>query len=316
MALFGEDGQLLFEIKGKAKWLGLKRYRSYVAVCTDRIRIEMWGNNDTYTQENIPDVYIREPVVEGVKSRTVLLKFCENGEYGTYDLDDKTFPGLAEKMERVLEKEWSHILKMRDCPQTVRWFTACCAAVKIVSGENPHIFGGVYKEPQSIAEYRKVLCESWRFNDRQDFLHMLPNLLEGYAVKQYGSGPAAGVARMSDSERALRREIADEGGERCIWVWDLQRLILISALGYVADWLAREEALDWCLKAGQKLQGLCRNWDDFMRCYLLSYCLWSGDSLKDRSSIAGQRRQAYEYYRQLPGNPWQVAWNYPLTREW
>lgn len=256
-----DESTLIFEIEGVPIKKNLfKKHRSYVAVYNRGIHIELNGEIDEYTRREIIDVYIKEPVVEGVDNRTVVIEFHEDDEQNYYESEDDTFPCLSEKIEQVLKKEWSYLLEKRAYPETVKWFVACNAIVSIVSEQNPYIFGGGYKESDLISAQREVLKEWWGFENRRDLLKMLPELLGG--------------------------RTATEGGERCFWAWDLQRLILISALGYVSDYISWEDALDWSLKAGQKLQKLFKSWDDFIECYLLGYCLWAEESLDDEESEA------------------------------
>jgi hypothetical protein len=92
-------------------------------------------------------------------------------------------------------------------------------------------------------------------------------------------------------------------------------MILLCAYGFLCDWLSWEDSLNWCLKAGQKLQSLYRSWDGFIDCYLHGYCAWSGESLDDEDSEAYERKQVYEHYKKLRVNPWQVAWDCPLVFE-
>jgi len=316
-----DESTLIFEIEGVPRKKNLfKKLRSYVAVYNRGIHIELDGEIDEYTRREIFDVYIKEPVVSEVDSRTTVVEFHEEDEQNYYELEDDTFPGLSEKMEQVLKKQWSYLLEKRAYPETVKWFVACNAIVSIVSEQNPYIFGSAYKESDAISEQREVLKEWWNFNNRSDLLNMLPKLLEGRAVKEYlewkKAAETVGYESMDEQAVDLWRKITEKGGERCFWAWDLQRLILISSLGYVSDYISWEDALDWCLKAGQKLQTLFKSWDDFIECYLLGYCSWSEESLDDEESEAFERKQVYEFYKALPQNPWTIDWNYPLKREW
>jgi hypothetical protein len=298
-----KEGILIFEIEGKPNKVGFfKKQRSYIAVFYDAIVIEFNGEKDYYGRRDIFDIYIQEPVVEGVESRTTRIEFYEEGEQKNYALDDDTFPGLANKIEGILEKEWSHITKKRDYPETVKWFIACCSVVHIVSEQNPFIFGSAYKEPENISAQREELYENWGFNNKHDLLDMLPQLLDDRTIKQNQKN-----AKYGEFNADL---------ERCFRAWDLQRLILLSALGYLCDYLSWEESLDWCLIAGKKLQGYFRSWDDFMNSYLLGYSIWSDEDLEDEDSEAYERKQVYEYYKKMLHSPWSVQWYLTLTKEW
>jgi hypothetical protein len=210
-------GRLLFEIEGVPRRRFMKKLRSYAALYEDAVEIELDGVRDLYTRHDVSDIFVKEPLVEGIDSRTVVVEFAEEGEQNWYELEESTFPEIASKIEMALEREWAFIADRRNYPDAVRWLTACCAVVSISGEENPFIFGGTYREPENAAAQREVLYDSWGFNNRQELLAMLPLLLDGRAVKQYRE---AGMR-----QAAIKRE----GGERCLWAWDLQRCILLGA---------------------------------------------------------------------------------------
>jgi hypothetical protein len=337
----------LFEIEGRPYKKGFKKYRSHVALYADRIEIEQYGERDVYLCDDIIDVFIKEPVIQGIDSRETFIEYYEEGEQGTYALEDDTFPGLAAKMELVIEDEWAFVSEKHAYSETVAWFNGCNAVVMIAGEQNPALFGGAYKNPDDIAGRREVLYESWRINNRKQLLAMLPKLLEGRAVTIYRAqrqvldganvqqafgqfkssfdeddvqallegviAAERAVADKQSDERAIFDEIAHTGGERCLWAWDLQRVLYLSALGYVADFLSWEEAMDYCLQAGLKLQGVFGGWDAFMRGYLLGYCLWAGERLDDEDGEAYERQAIFDCYRTLRNSPWATDWGTKLT---
>ena len=310
----GEGSTLLFEIEGIPVKRMFKKIRRYIAVYTDGIFIMIDGE-EFQNRDDFIDIFIQEPVIKGIECPQTVFELLENGERYYYVLEDSVFPGLSEQMKEVVEYEWTHISKKREYPETVKWLNACCAVVHVVSELNPRIFGGTYKSPEVSAEQRKGLHEGWGFNDKHDFMDMLPQLLDGRTVKQYRE-KAVNDKLLNYGERVLFRDLAVEGGERCLWAWDLQRLILLCELGYICDYISWEDALNWSLVAGKKLQPLFSDWDDFMNCYLLGYCYWSGDDLNDKESHAAERKRVYEYYKKLPDSPWAIAWNLLLKCEW
>jgi hypothetical protein len=318
-------GRLLFEVEGKPMKSGLlKKHVSYVGVFEKGMLIKMWGDTDAYHIDDIIDIYVKEPVVGEVTSRTTMVLFYEDGEEGNYELENDIFPELAEKMARLIEREWSFIKDRRNYPDSVKWFIACTAVVQISSEQNPYIFGSNYKDPEAMKEQRKELFDSWGINQKADLLKKLESLYDGRAVKSYHetienlAGLSVGELEeeLGEDLQFIHEKIARAGGENCVWAWDLQRLILLSSLAYVCDYLAWEDSLDWCLKAGQKLQKLFHGWDEFMNCYLLGYCLWAEERLDDEESEAHERLRAYEYYKKLRNNPWSIDWNHSLLREW
>jgi hypothetical protein len=302
-------GTLLFEIQGIPLRRFLKKINRYFAVYSNGIHVVI-DENVFCEKDRIFNIYIKEPVIEDINSRTTVIEFDgEDEQRLSFEFDDETFPGLSEQMERLLENEWSDLLPNRAYTETVKWIVACSAVVKIAGGLNPHVFGSAYKGRQEIAEQRELLYNSWGFETKSDLLDMLPQLLNGRAVMQYREK----VAGDNQLEHILYRQIAEAGGERCLWSWDLQRLIFLCNLGYASEYLTWEEALAWSLKAAKKLQQLYKSWDEFMHCYLLGYCFWSGESMDDPESQAFERKRIYERYKNQPGNnPWSVRWDAEL----
>jgi hypothetical protein len=185
MSDYEGEQRLLFQIEGEPRRRGLKKLRSIVAVYNDEISIELDGESDIYSQEEIFDIYIKEPIVEDVDSRTTVIEFYEEGEQGYYELEDDTFPGLAAQMERVLAHEWAYILQKRKYPETVKWFNACNAILNIAAEQNPLIFGGADKNPDTMNAQRKVLFDTWKVNTAKDLEGWLYKLLDGRSVRQY-----------------------------------------------------------------------------------------------------------------------------------
>ena len=290
-----------FEIEGIPRRERFRKRRSYIAVSDNAVFIELDGEKDHILLEDIFDIYIKEPIVEDVTSRTTVIEFYEEGDTNWYELEDETFPSLAEKMSSLLQTNWRHFEDKRKYPDTVKWFLACQAILSIAGEQNPGIFGGAYRNPDTAAAQREVLFDSWGFNKKEDFMAMLPKLYDGRSARQYETDPNSNRDRLNN---------------KGIWAWDLQRLIALCGLGYICDYISYEDSLDWCLKAGQKLQNIYSSWDDFFESYLLGYCYWSGDDLSDDDSEAYMRKGIYEFYKNRPDSPWNIPWNHPLKKEW
>ena len=307
--------QNYFEIEGIARRGGFRKQRSYIAVSRDAVFIELDGEKDHIPLEDIFDIYIQEPITEDVTSRTTVIEFYEAGDTNWYELEDETFPNLAAKMESLLKTSWRHFEDKRKYPDTVKWFLACQAIMSIAGGQNPAIFGGAYKNPDTSASQREVLYESWGFNKKEDFAAMLPKLYEGRAMREYEA--ELRNKRSLDCDRlALIESIETNCKTKGVWAWDLQRLIALCGLGYISDYISYEAALDWCLKTGQKLQSIYSSWDDFMQSYLLGYCYWSEDDIDDEDSEAYMRKGIYAFYQNRLDSPWQISWNHVLSKEW
>ncbi|KZX13088.1 DUF1266 domain-containing protein [Methanobrevibacter curvatus] len=306
---------LLFQIEGKPRRHRLKNLRSFVAVYNNKITIELDGETDIYSSEEIFDIYIKEPIVEDVGSKTTVIEFYEEGEQGFYELEDDTFPGLATQMEKALTHQWVYILEKCEYPETVKWFNACNAILNIATEQNPIIFGGADKNPDTMNAQRKILFDTWQINTANDLVYWLSMLLNGRSVEQYEDVLENGNCLDVDTGELFER-IEHAGSSHCLWAWDLQRLINLAALGYLCDYLTWEDALDHCLEAGLKLQTLYSSWDEFVDCYLLGYCYWAEENPDDESGEGFMRRQIYDYYKKLKSNPWKIQWNHKLSREW
>ena len=303
-----KERKLLFEIEGEPtlvkKLLKKTVQRNYIAVYDAEIFTDWCADPTILKSEQIYDIYIKEPGVAGVEIRTLVIDFDWEGEYNQYHMDDETFPGLIEKMEHALENEWAHIREKRNYPDTVKWFTACNAFRVADSGENPFIYGTADKVDEKIDEMKEFLSQWWEIENRDDLLKILPSLLDGRTIKQY---------------KEKGHGLTDED-KRTLWAWDLGRLVYLSSRSYLCDYFAYEESLDWCLKAGLKMQAMFHSWDDFTYSFIRGYALWQDEDPNDEESGAYDFKIAYETYKKLPRNPWNIQWDLTLsircTKEW
>ena len=310
---------IIFEIEGVPRRKLLKKQRSYIAAHGKSLEVELDGDYDKIKVKNIFNIHIQEPVTDDVDSRTTVVDYYDEGEEIQYELEDKTFEGLSYKMERLLDREWYdlcpwHAAK-KNQPATVRWFNACCAISYISSGIDPDLFGGVMPTPECIVAQKKELYEGWGFNNAEDLQDMLPRLYEGRAVKDY-QRELSRLETLDAEHRYLVGCINRDCGPNGIWAWDLVRLLLLSALGYVSRYLEYQEALEWSLKAGEKLQSLYGGWDEMVLSYLYGYRYWSGEDWDDAGTEVWRRKRIYEQLKQLPHSPYRLDWQLPLKREW
>jgi hypothetical protein len=307
-----DDGRLIFELEGIPYKKNLfKKQRSYIAVYEDYMYIELAGEKDYIDLESIFNIYIKEPVTKEVTNRTTVVEFYDEGENNYYELEDITFDGLAEKMEHLIANQWRQFSEKKKAPGAVKWFNACCALVYLSNAQDPELFGGAVKNPETAQTTREELYQSWRFKNSNDFRRMLPELLEGRSVKQYVKA-LEDFDAMDKSTRQLLSTIRQTCGTKSIWAWDLCRLILLCSLGYVADYISYDDALEWCGKAGDKLQHIYTDWDSMVESYLYGYCFWSEEDLSDPSTEAGERASIYQTLKGTPGNPFAIDWRTPL----
>ncbi|MDR2037480.1 MAG: DUF1266 domain-containing protein [Bacteroidales bacterium] len=299
--------KLIFELEGTpVKKNVFKKYRSYVAVFDDSIHIELNGDKDTIPLKDIFNAYIKEPFSENVPCRTTMIEFAEEGEDNWYELEDDVFEGLSAKFEKLFKNEWSVVRKKKDeLPLRVRWFNATCVVLRVSAEQDPELFGGYYPNSDSYEDTKEILYESWGLNNEHDFKEMLASLYNGRAAKEYESDK-----EKFDNE--LFTHIQQTCGDKGIWAWDLCRLILLCGYGYLCNYISYEEALEWCSKAGKKMQSIYTSWDDMMTSYLLGYCYWSGERIDDPTTEVYARANIYQFLRKQYDGPFSIDWHTEL----
>ena len=310
-----DNSVLLFEIEGIPRRENTTRHRSYIGVYDDHILIELDGECDYIELSAIYDIYVKEPIVDDVTSRETTIKFYEKGDTNWYDLEDSTFASLSQMIENVLKTHWTHFKKNQQYPQTIEWFIACASIVYIASQVNPSLYGGEQKQPSTAATWREVLYESWSIGQDFDFQPWPEILLNGHSMNNYRSD-LEDIENLDDEEIELINLIKHRCPKNGIWAWDLQRLIFLCSIGYICDYIRYEDALDYSLKAGQKLQEMYHSWDEFMESYLYGYAYWSGEALDDEYSEVYMRKNIYEFYKGKANSPWAIDWKTPLKKEW
>lgn len=299
--------KLIFEHEGKpTKKNFFQKYRNYVAVFDDSLEIKLNGDEDTIWLKDIFNIYIIEPFRDDISCRTIFLEFSEDGEDNWYEIEDDIFEGLSMKFEKLLKNEWAILRKKKDeQPLRVKWFNATSAVLRISAGQDPELFGGYYPNADAYEDAKDTLYKSWRLNNKEDFKAMLESLYNGRATKDYERDQ-----NKFHSEYMIR--IQHACGNKGIWAWDLCRLILICGYGYLCNYISYDEALDWCSKAGKKMQSIYNSWDDMMNSYLLGYCYWSGESLDDPSSEAYLRANIYKFLCKQSGGSFSIDWHTEL----
>jgi hypothetical protein len=314
----------LFQVEKEGRFL-FKKYHHTIAVYDDGISIDE-GQKLFIPLKNM-NPYIDDGIISNYdeKNRFIQIPYLDNnGAYCEYRIDESTYPGICEKMEKVLMNEWS-ILRTR-YPETVRWFMGCVAIFYISSEENPFIYGTPFPEIfyENTAEVTQIyktslkatLAEQWEIYDRESLLERLDKLYDGETVKQfnddYQNADRGGMVKW----QIQRFEDINARGEKSIWAWDLQRMIMLCSGGYVCGDMEYEESLDLCLKAGEKLQGIYDSWDDFMESYFLGVAQWQDEAVGGAFTENENRKIRYEAMKRHKLTPWEISWKHPLKKEW
>ncbi len=105
-------------------------------------------------------------------------------------------------------------------------------------------------------------------------------------------------------------------GDDAISAWDLSRVNTIMGFGYGAGYCTYEEAMDKCLEAAKKAQESFQSWEDFNQSYLNGYAYWTGESLDDPDSSAGNRAEIIKALSSQANGPFSVDWNMELKKDW
>ena len=317
-----EEGKLLFEIKGKPLKCDEdnKIYDSNIKIYENCFEINLEDNEDTIFFEDILDIYIQEPIINDVTSRTTVIDYFDQGELEYYYLTDYVFPDLSKTMENLLKNRLTNFEDNYKYPKTIQWFIACSALNYIYNDLNYKIFGGANKTPKIAVNYRIDLYEKFHVNKKADFYSNLGNLYEGDNMDRFLE-IVENIDEMDDDEiaigeRELVAHIQQKCGENGIWALDLQRLIVYCADGYISDYISYEDALDWCLKAGKRLQEKYSSWDEFMESFILG-CSWREEEpLDDENTYAYMCQHVYAFYKNRNDNPWAIDWDTSLKKEW
>jgi len=299
--------RLIFQLEGTpTKKSVFKKYRNYVEVHDDLIHVELNGDEDTIPLKDIFNIYIKEPLTADVPCRTTMIEFAEEGEDNWYEIEDDVFEGLSVRFETLLKNEWKVVRKKKDeQPLKIKWFNATCAVLRVSAEQDPELFGGYFPNSDAYEAAKETLYESWGLNNKHDFKAMLENLYIGRAAKDYESEKGK-----FDGELLMR--IQQTCGDKGIWAWDLCRLILLCGYGYLCNYVSFEEALEWCSKAGKKMQSIYFSWDDMMKSYLLGYCYWSGERIKDPNTEVSTRENIYKFLRKRYDGPFSIDWHSEL----
>ena len=316
---------ILFRVEKEGRLL-FKKYHTVINVYDDGISINK--GDELFIPLKSMNPFINDNIIGEYKEKNRIIQIPHLDSDGTYQeshLYESNYPGICAKMEQVLLKEWAG-LRTR-YPETVRWFIGCSAIYEISANNNPFVYGFPFDEKfyENAARenhelwtvsFQEALAKYWDIFDRDSLLKTFDWLYDGRSVTQFNE-----KYERLDKSRMIKWEIklADDihaRGEKSIWAWDLQRMILLCSTGYVCGYLGYEESLDIALKAAEKLQGIYDSWDDFAESYLLGFGYWKNQHPEQTYTEAHERKVRYEAMKQHELNPWTIPWKHSLKKEW
>jgi len=270
----------VFEIEGAPRRKMVRELRSYIAVSSTRIHVEVDGEADDIDIMDVFNIFIQEPWYFDIKSRTTVIDYYFEGDEMRYELDDDIYPGLSARMEGMLEEYWPHFAEKKKYPGTIMWFNAACAALCIVDNLDPGIFGGMFDTMEASVSQKEALHALWGIEKRDDLRAALERLLKGGSV------------------------------------WARVSAIRLAATGFICGYLNLRGALGYCLLAGQSLQVTCRGWDGMMHEYLKEYCKLEKQDLEDENSRACDICETHDSLMRAAKGPYDVDFYYRLSEEW
>ncbi|MDR2846500.1 MAG: DUF1266 domain-containing protein [Candidatus Methanoplasma sp.] len=309
------DRRPIFELEGASGWKFKGRFRNYVAAYDDGLYVDIFRESMFIPIDRIYHIYIREPPPKDWFYFTRIAMICfynSDGKEELLALEDFWYSDkICEMMENILENEWIRFNTRKNSPDTVKWYNNCCALIRISSGEDPGLFGGVMRTPDNMKRSAEALREQWGFDGRDDLLSTMHDLLDGRNQWRYVD-ELMRIQTLTAERQEILKNIDFICGGGGIWAWDLCRVMHISSDGYICGFISYEEALELCKSAGEKLQRTFKNWDEMIMSYVLGYCFWSNDDPKKEKSESRYRAKTYERLKKSRNSPYDLDWNFSL----
>ncbi len=314
-----EMGREIFTLRGelqKGEKVGLfKKWPHLFIAYENGIFIRSIANEKYINAKNIEHIYRNDNILDEKKPwRQLIIWYYQDGERRRYRLSDDYFPGLIEKMEELYKNEWKKY--SRNYTESLRWITAVIANWLIVADRPLDLFGAINESTSFIDEDRDLLLNDWGVHNKSELVAMCNRMFSCPTVenaKQYFE--LRDVNTIPEELLKISDDISTDY-ERTMKAYDIYRVILLANFGCTARYFTFEEAMEWCLKAGQELQNTYNSWDDFYENYLLGYCYWSEQDADLINTNANKRKRVYYETKKYPTHPWQIPWNTTLQKEW
>jgi hypothetical protein len=302
-------GKLLLDIRGGRESLGL----NFVAVYEDYIVFHYYFEGKEILASNVLDIFYVSDLENFGPSIIIEYTNEQNGQLNLNPLPEKTFPGVVKAFQNLLNDGWGNILAKRTYPDTVKWLTAHNAMLTIIAYGNHMIYGYKHPHPDFAQMQSEALEGTWGVTDKASYIQYLSGCMNGCStVDKWRNRGKVRHPRL----RGLVEKIEGKGGEICLWAHDYQRVIIMATLGYSAQWLTFDEAVQWGVVAGRKLQYLFDNWQDFIDAYLLGLCYFYDVNPASPELVIEKRKRIFRNRHQLAENPWEISWDTPLACTW
>lgn len=175
------------------------------------------------------------------------------------------------------------------------WIRDTYAAWSHVNCEDWEYIGGCLRDKEGKAVLRYILERDWGVESPKDCLDTVEGLKES-------------VVLILEPEP----EDDEDGDAQCykeIIAWDLCRATQILAMGYVADYFDRKTFNIHSAEVGRLMQSVFSSWEDLMESYISGYADWANTVFgEDAKAEIAERKETYEFLKQLPNGPYKKAW--------
>ncbi len=321
MAKMNDMGKELFVINegGKRGFLG-KKQDKFIAY-ENGLEIRIDNEVTIIKKENIFHMYRKFNTLEESDTLSLEIIFQNNCSGFTTTLPEDTFPNLIERMEEVSKNVWRK--NNDEFPTSVKWFLSIISNFLIIMERPYDYFGTPCQEKQEVENDREILVDDWGIRRKSDLIEACEKRFEFPLIEQakkcYGFWEEEDYVYNEEDvpyEREIIRDAIISDFDKTIKGYEMYRVILLAYLGFTSRFFTYEEALDWCLRAGEELQKLYISWDDYYENYMLGYCFWRCEDVNLEYTHANMRKVIFEEVRKFKTHPWQIDWNTELKKEW
>ena len=173
---------------------------------------------------------------------------------------------------------------------TERWIVGTYAMWSEYAEGDWHYFAGsVSKNRQEGASMRLMLRRDWEVNNRDTLLEMVRWLTASY-----------------DGESACTEDVLAAGA------WNLCRACQILGMGFVSDYISREEMIAKSVQVGKQMQRLYHSWAELYASYLKGYKEWKMEQGGDWPKEVSEREILCDQLRMDAQGPCSVPWDLEL----
>lgn len=129
---------------------------------------------------------------------------------------------------------------------------------------------------RSRSSMRTMLLRDWAVSDKKELFDMVNHLMQFFDI---------------DTE-----------------AWDLCRACQILGMGFIADYITREEMVQHSLLVCHEMQKLFGSWDELYESYLKGFRDWKNDSGDGAEEAIRAREDICRKLKEAPDGPFTMPW--------